>query len=249
MADHLTPIRSILNMRDLTRQRSEAVDAMVEAEEWAAASRVWSRQSEALLLAAVAEPPTNAEDALAVLTCLAEMRDQRGDGGNLSPFRAVDLAEMTTVAVQNCVVALAGNLVPKEDYTEAEVRSVEWSAKQVARWLPTPIELTDDERVSDIQFDALAAPGEITSFFQNGLQSKVSGLKLAMMLATFDRRGLVTYLGDLDKDERADVVETAQAIGKWVGQIGKLVEAAAARSLIALAELGEMLKPTEETEV
>lgn len=138
-----TPIRTLMNMRHIAHLRNDAVEAASKAEDWlesdwARASRLWSRQAEALLLAVIAESPSNLDDVLSVMICLAEIRHQHDTSAELSPYRDRDVAEMTDIAVHNCVRALAANVVPQDDLPESEIRDVDWSVKQVQHWLPEP---------------------------------------------------------------------------------------------------------------
>jgi hypothetical protein len=158
----------LMNLRHASNARNNAVEAASSAggwtgDEWAAASRVWSRQGNAFLLAIIGEPPTNPEDALAVLGCLAELRDQYHIADKLSDDRHGEIAEMTNVAVQNCIVALATSIVPADEYTESEIDGFDWSAKQRSQWLPKPVdewaELAAERARLDTAEDAAAATG------------------------------------------------------------------------------------------
>lgn len=139
-------IRILMDIRHTAHERNEAVEDASRTrketdQEWAFASRIWSRQAEALLLAVIAETPTSVDDALSVLICLAELRDQRSLDDDATPLRQRDLAEMTDVAIHNCTKALAGNVVPEHDRPETEHRDLIWGAGQVVRWLPTAPQL------------------------------------------------------------------------------------------------------------
>jgi hypothetical protein len=136
-----TPIRALMNQRHIAIERNEAVETASNTQEWdqevwAHASRVWSRQSEALILAVVAEPPCNLEDVLSVLSCLAEVRNLHEDGADQSRFRDRDVQELTNVAIQNCVRALAAKVQPKHELPTSDVRDIEWSVDMTRRWLP-----------------------------------------------------------------------------------------------------------------
>ena len=131
----LTPIQAPMDMRVLANQRNDAVEVAGQQDdgapaEWAAASRIWSRQSEALCLAIVGEPPKSVSDAIAVLSCLAELRDQHDGADYESRFAERDIAEMTDVALHNCIVAMASGAL------HSAGPDVRWSAAQVERWAP-----------------------------------------------------------------------------------------------------------------
>lgn len=138
-----TPIRHLVLMLDAARQRQEAIDA-AEARgdltniEWAPASRVWSRQQEALSRAIIAEPPQNFDDVIAVLIELAEQHDLiTGQAADATEREIRDLREMTAVAVKNCVLRLAGLFRPDMEPTEAQHRALSCLGKQADQWLST----------------------------------------------------------------------------------------------------------------
>lgn len=137
-----TPIRNLVLMLNATAQRQDAIEAAekrddLSREEWAPASRVWSRQQEALSCAIIAEPPQSFDDVLAVLTELAGRHDLiTGQGEDATPRELRDLGEMTAVAVKNCAVRLAALFRPDEEPTEAQHQALVWVSKQVGQWLP-----------------------------------------------------------------------------------------------------------------
>ncbi|MDF2494235.1 hypothetical protein [Sphingomonas sp.] len=137
-----TPIRNLALMLDTVRERQEALDAAEKRNdlshvEWAPASRVWSRQQQALSCAIIAEPPQTFDDVLAVLTELAGWHDLiMGQGEDATDRELRDLHEMTGVAVANCTQRLAGLFRPDEEPTEAQHSSLSCVSKQVEQWLP-----------------------------------------------------------------------------------------------------------------
>ena len=137
-----TPIRHLVLMLDAAAQRQDAIEAAekrddLSREQWAPASRVWSRQQEALSCAIIAEPPQSFDDVLAVLTELAGRHDlitvQRDDA---TARESRDLGEMTAVPVKNCAARLAVLFRPDEEPTEAQHHALVWVSKQVEQWLP-----------------------------------------------------------------------------------------------------------------
>lgn len=137
-----TPIRHLSLMLDAAAQRQGAIDAAEKRDdlsrnEWAPASRVWSRQQEALSCAIIAEPPQTFGDVLAVLTELAGRHDLiTGQGEDATGRELRDLGEMTAVAVKNCALRLAALFRPDEEPTEAQHQALVWVSKQVGQWLP-----------------------------------------------------------------------------------------------------------------
>jgi hypothetical protein len=133
-----TTIRRLMKLREEASRRSNAVEALTDREVQPLASRVWSRQGNAIVIAIIAEPPTSAEDALSVLCCLAELRDQNKIADEDSPHSSRDMAEMTDVAIHNCIAALAGNITPSADLLPTQDQDIAWSVRYARRWLPTP---------------------------------------------------------------------------------------------------------------
>ncbi|NNG59805.1 hypothetical protein [Sphingomonas paucimobilis] len=137
-----TPIRNLVLMLNAAAQRQDAIEAAekrddLSREEWAPASRVWSRQQEALSSAIIAEPPQTFDDVLAVLTELAGRHDLiTGQGEDATARELRDLGEMTAVAVKNCAVRLATLFRPDDEPTEAQHQALVWVSKQVEQWLP-----------------------------------------------------------------------------------------------------------------
>lgn len=137
-----TPIRNLVLMLNAAAQRQDAIEAAekrddLSREEWAPASRVWSRQQEALSSAIIAEPPQTFDDVLAVLTELAGRHDLiTGQGEDATARELRDLGEMTAVAVKNCAVRLAALFRPDDEPTEAQHQALVWVSKQVEQWLP-----------------------------------------------------------------------------------------------------------------
>lgn len=137
-----TPIRNMVLMLDTIAQRQDAIEAAEKRddlchEEWAPASRVWSRQQEALSCAIIAEPPQTFDDVLAVLTELAGRHDLiTGQGEDATARELRDLGEMTAVAVKNCALRLAALFRPDDEPTEAQHQTLVWVSKQVEHWLP-----------------------------------------------------------------------------------------------------------------
>ena len=121
-----TPIRNLVLMLDAAAQRQDAIEAAekrddLSREEWAPASRVWSRQQEALSSAIIAEPPQTFDDVLAVLTELTGRHDLiTGQGEDATARELHDLGEMTAVAVKNCALRMAALFRPDEEPTEAQ---------------------------------------------------------------------------------------------------------------------------------
>lgn len=140
MAD--TPIRQLALMLDKISQRQDEAERQKERdslsyEEWAAISRIWSRQSEALSCAIIAEPPQTFDDVLAVLTELAAYHELVvGQGEEATERELRDLREMTDVAVKNCVSRLVGLFRPDEEPTEAQQQALARVSAQVRRWSP-----------------------------------------------------------------------------------------------------------------
>lgn len=139
-----TPIRNLVLMLDAAGQRQDAIEAAekrddLSREEWAPASRVWSRQQEALSCAIIAEPPQSFDDVLAVLTELAGRHDLiTGQGDDATERDLRDLGEMTAVAVKNCAARLAALIRPDEEPTGAQHQALVWVSRQVEQWLPKP---------------------------------------------------------------------------------------------------------------
>jgi hypothetical protein len=139
----VTPIRNLALLLDTAGQRQDAIDraekrGKLDQSEWAAASRVWSRQQEAISCAIIAEPPQNFDDVLAVLAELASRHDLiMGQGGDAAARELRDLHEMTAVAVKNCASRLARLFRPEVEPTEAQHQTFVWLSKQVERWLPS----------------------------------------------------------------------------------------------------------------
>lgn len=137
-----TPIRNLALMLDTVSQRQSALDDAQQRDdlsnaEWAPASRGWCRQQQALSCAIIAEPPQNFYDVLTVLTELAGHHDLiLGQGEETTPRELRDLHEMTTVAVSNCILRLAGLFPPEEEPTESQHQSLGWVSKQIEQWLP-----------------------------------------------------------------------------------------------------------------
>ena len=138
-----TPIRNLLLMIDTVNQRHDAIDVADKRGElihgdWAAASRVWSRQQQALSCAIIAEPPQNLEDVLTVLAELAARHDLiMEQGEDTTEHELRDLHEMTAVAVKNCALQLASQYQPEPALTGCQQSSLSWLSKQVAQWLPS----------------------------------------------------------------------------------------------------------------
>lgn len=139
-----TPIRNLVLMLDTASQRQDAIDVAEKRDdlshaEWAPASRVWSRQHEALSCAIIAEPPQTFDDVLAVLTELAGRHDLiTGQGEDATARELRDLGEMTAVAVKNCALRLAALFRPEGEPTDAQRQALVWVSKQVEQWLPQP---------------------------------------------------------------------------------------------------------------
>ena len=137
-----TPIRNLVLMLDTASQRQDAIDVAEKRDdlshaEWAPASRVWSRQQEALSCAIIAEPPQTFDDVLAVLTELVGRHDLiTGQEEDATARELRDLGEMTAVAVKNCALRLAALFRPDEEPTEAQHQALAWVSKQVEQWLP-----------------------------------------------------------------------------------------------------------------
>jgi hypothetical protein len=146
-----TTIRLLMDLRHAAHVRNDAVEAASNADdpslpEWNQASRAWSRQAEALRLAVIAEPPASLDDVLSVMICVAELRDQHDDLADISPHSARDIAELTDVAIHNCVRALAADIVPPFDLPESEIRDIDWSVRQIRRWLPEKADHKREDR-------------------------------------------------------------------------------------------------------
>lgn len=136
-----TPIRSLVLMLETVAQRRDALERAQKRDdlsdaEWAPASRVWSRQQEALSCAILAEPPQNFDDVLAVLAELAGRHDLIIASGDPTPNDLRDLHEMTAVAVANCTIRLAATFRPDDEPTETQHSALAWLGKQVRQWLP-----------------------------------------------------------------------------------------------------------------
>ena len=137
-----TPIRNLVLMLDIAGQRQQAIDTAEKRDdlppgEWAAASRVWSRQQEALSCAIIAEPPQTFDDVLAILTELAGRHDLIvGQAEDATECELRDLQEMTGVAVKNCALRLAALFRPEEEPTESQHQALKWLTGQTKHWLP-----------------------------------------------------------------------------------------------------------------
>lgn len=138
-----TPIRNLVLMLEIDRQRHETLEAAEKRDditraEWAPASRVWSRQQEALASAIIAEPPQTFDDVLAVLIELAVLHDEiTGLCEDATEREIRDLHETTGVAVKNCLLRLCTLFRPDHDLTEAQHQSTLYLTKQAEQWLPT----------------------------------------------------------------------------------------------------------------
>jgi hypothetical protein len=137
-----TPIRSVVLMIETANDRQNAVERASTAgdwssNDWAAASRIWSRQQHALASAIIEEPPQTFDDVLAVLINLANRHDLVvGEGEDASERELRDLGEMTGVAIKNIIARLAGMFRPDDEPTESMHRDLDCNAAQVAKWLP-----------------------------------------------------------------------------------------------------------------
>jgi hypothetical protein len=144
-----TPIRSLVLMIGTANDRQNAVERASTAgdwssNDWAAASRIWSRQQYALASAIIEEPPQTFDDVLAVLINLANRHDLVvGEGEDASERELRDLGEMTGVSIKNIIARLAGMFRPDEEPTESMHRDLDCNAAQVAKWLP-PIPPADN---------------------------------------------------------------------------------------------------------
>lgn len=138
----ITPIRNLVLMMDAASKRQEAIEAAerrgdLGSHQSSAASRVWSRQHEALSGAILAEPPQTFDDVIAVLSELASYHDlvvDEPDG--LSKRELRDLHETTNVAVKNCALRLAALFRPDCEPTDHQHDAMIWVSKQVEQWLP-----------------------------------------------------------------------------------------------------------------
>ena len=139
-----SPIRNLVLMLDAASQRQDALETAqkrddLSRDDWARASRIWSRQQEALSCAIIAEPPQTFDDVLAILTELAGRQDLiTGQGEDATARDLRDLGEMTAVAVKNCVLRLAALFRPGEEPTETQHQALVWVSKHVEQWLPKP---------------------------------------------------------------------------------------------------------------
>ena len=137
-----TPIRSLVMMIETANDRQTAVERASTADDWssddwAAASRIWSRQQHALASAIIEEPPQTFDDVLAVLVSLAKRHDLIiGEGEDVTDRELRDLREITGVAIKNIIARLAGMFRPEDEPTETMHRDLVCNAAQVARWLP-----------------------------------------------------------------------------------------------------------------
>jgi hypothetical protein len=144
-----TPIRSLVLMIETADSRQTAVERASTAgdwasDDWAAASRIWSRQQHALASAIIEEPPQTFDDVLAVLVSLSNRHDLIvGEGEDATDRELRDLREMTGVAIKNIIARLAGMFRPDDEPTESMHRDLVCNAAQVAQWLP-PVAPTDD---------------------------------------------------------------------------------------------------------
>lgn len=137
-----TPIRNLVLMIDTIAKRQDAIDAAekrgdLSHHDWAPASRIWSRQHEALQCAIIAEPPQTFDDVLTVLSELAVRHDlitTQSDDTAASDLR--DLHEMTTVAVKNCALRLASLYRPDAEPTEPQHEMLVLLSTQAKQWLP-----------------------------------------------------------------------------------------------------------------
>lgn len=149
-----TPIRSLVLMLDAVRERQEALDIAERRNdlshvEWAPASRVWSRQQQALSCAIIAEPPQTFDDVLAVLTELAGWHEMiMGQGEDATERELRDLHEMTGVAIANCTQRLASLFRPDDEPTEAQHSALSWLSRQTKQWLPDTAGNPDGRRLA-----------------------------------------------------------------------------------------------------
>jgi hypothetical protein len=211
-----------MDLRHAAHHRNELVEFASDdlaLSEWSRASRVWSRQADALRHAIIGEPPTNLEDALSVLVCLAEMRHEDEMSDNESPIPVCNVREMTDVAIHNCIRALAANVTPSTDPTETEVRDVDWSAGQCARWLPdVPNAWTEAvaerARLDTAEEAAAAAGNDDEAGAQQALRFAAedklmampapdgAGLALKVMIAIGQDRASIPYQAEIEADAR-----------------------------------------------
>jgi hypothetical protein len=213
-----------MDLRHAAHARNGAVEAASKADdpslaEWAQASRNWSRQGNALLQAVVAEPPRNLDDVLSVMMCLAEMRDQHDDLADISPHTARDVAEMTDIAIHNCIRALAATVAPQCDLPDSEIRDIDWSAKRIAHWLPAPSDTwsqvaADRARYEAAENAAEAAGDNLEAELQQGYrfftEDKLmampapdgAGLALKVLIAVGQDRASIPYQEAIEADAR-----------------------------------------------
>lgn len=137
-----TPIRNLALMMDAASKRQEAIEAAEQRDDLTLqqsnfASRVWSRQHEALSRAILAEPPQTFSDVLTVLGQLASYHDIAvNESDTLTKRDLRDLHETTNVAVKNCAHRLASLFRPDEEPTDSQHDELTWVGREVEQWLP-----------------------------------------------------------------------------------------------------------------
>ena len=219
-----TPIRALMDLRHVAARRNERVEAASKAgdwpsEEWALSSRVWSRQGNALRMAVLAEPPADIDDVVSVLICLAEKRHEHDMGDDQSPSAQRDSLEVTDVAIQNCIVALARHVVPQQEYTETEISDIDWNVKQAAHWLPKARDAwteaaTERARLEAAENAADAAGDDTEAELQQSLRFLAEdklmampapdgeGLALKVLIAISQDRASIPYQEAIEADAR-----------------------------------------------
>lgn len=131
-----TLIRILSEMRAKTEWRQENFEATSAEADWARGSRVWSRQSDGLTMAILAEPPQSIDDVQTILMNLVEFRDLLGSYEDATAKEIRDRDEITDVAVHNCVVGMATLVTPDFEPTDYDLRSIDWSIGLTKGWLP-----------------------------------------------------------------------------------------------------------------
>ena len=137
------PIQSLVLMIESANDRQAAVERASTAGncasgDWAAASRIWSRQQHAFASVIIEEPPQTFDDVLPVFVSLANRHDLIvGEGEDATDLEFRDLREMAGVAINTTLARLAGMFRPDER-TETMHRVLGGNAAEVAQRLPSP---------------------------------------------------------------------------------------------------------------
>jgi hypothetical protein len=133
-------IRTLVRMLATCSERQDALEGPdsltgdVCSPEWSTASRVWTRQQEALSSAIVAEPPEDLREVLAVLAELAARQCELLNTA-ATPEQLREIHELSAAATVNCAVAMMRLLPAEESPGEPEYAGWGWLPNRAKYWL------------------------------------------------------------------------------------------------------------------